>query len=412
MGEVFDLSFELEKLVQPEVRKKVESEFENDLSFPYYVMTGAAGYFANVYSDYIEAPPQFLFMGYLTALGAVLSRSVKISSVLQTQPRLFTVLLGESASDRKSTTLSVVNNHFKATIDNYSSCWSIGSAEGLHNVLQKPMECHYPTDAGEAPGTLLIHDELKSFVNKCKIESSVLLPCVNSLFESNRYESHTKKKSIIIEDAHLSMLAASTRNTYERIYTDQFIDIGFPNRIFLVTGTANRQFSFPEKIPAGELEMMQNNLLKVLRHVGNGLELKITKEAKEFYHGWYLGLNRSVHSKRLDTYSIRLMELLAVNNLKCDIDLEITRHAVDLCDWQLEVRRVHDPIDADNKSAKMEEAIRRVLGKRPMTDRELKQYTNARRSGLWVYENSIKNLRKSKEISWDKSEKKWFLKDG
>jgi hypothetical protein len=61
--------------------------------------------------------------------------------------------------------------------------------------------------------------------------------------------------------------------------------------------------------------------------------------------------------------SLRLMMLLAVNNLKNEIDTETVNHAIDLCNWQLEVRKMYDPIDADNAIAKVEVAIRRYLGK-------------------------------------------------
>jgi hypothetical protein len=369
--------------------------------FPYQVMTGAAGYFANVYGSVIEAPEHFLFMAYLTCLGAVLSKRLTIKSELQTQPRLYVALVGESATDRKSTTLKIADNHFRSVVDQFSSCWGVGSAEGLQKMMKKNQE-------DDLPGTILILDELKSFVNKCKIESSILLPTVNTLFESNRFESHTKNKSIEIENAHLCILAASTLNTYERIYTPAFIDIGFPNRVFLVTGTAKRQFSFPEKVDQSDTDVMKSNLREVLRHAGNCPEFNITAEAKEMFHKWYLNLESSVHARRLDGYALRFMILLAANNMKDEIDVETVNHAIALCDWQLEIRKMHDPVDADSEIAKMEERIRRALNQGPLKDRELKQKTGAYRSGLWVYNSALKNLQKGQEIGWDKKNKQWF----
>ena len=49
------------------------------------------------------------------------------------------------------------------------------------------------------------------------------------------------------------------------------------------------------------------------------------------------------------------MSLLAVNDLKNEIDEETVSRVIKLCDWQLAVRKIHDPINADNKIAKMEE---------------------------------------------------------
>ena len=41
--------------------------------------------------------------------------------------------------------------------------------------------------------------------------------------------------------------------------------------------------------------------------------------------------------------------MLAVNNLKGEVDEETIRKAIALCDWQLEVRKLCDPIDAEGK---------------------------------------------------------------
>lgn len=409
MAEIFDLGAELEKITKPQTESPKKPEPRKALSFPYQAITGAAGYFADVFSNYLEAPPQFLFMGYLTALGAVVSRTVAINSELNTQPRLYVVLVGESASDRKSTTLNCVVKHFKSVVDNFSACWGIGSAEGLRRVVSKKKDDFCALELGDPPGTLLVFDEFKSFVNKCKIDASVLLPCVNTFFESNHYETHTKKQSVCIEDACFSMLAASTIQTYERVYTEAFIDIGFPNRIFLVTGTAARRFALPKRIPEKENEIMRRNLIEVLRHVGNGITLDLDQSAYELYERWYLNIEQSVHAKRMDTYSLRLMQLLAINEKKSVIDVETVENAIALCDWQIEVRSVHDPIDADSKIAEMEIKMRRVLGRGPKKDRELKQQTNATRSGLWFYNSALKNLRAAGEIAWNKKDKAWFL---
>jgi len=302
-----------------------------------------------------------------------------------------------------------VVNHFKNVVGNFSACLGIGSAEGLRRVVSKNQDDFCNLEMGDPPGTLLVFDEFKSFVNKCKIDSSVLLPCINTFFESNHYETHTKKQSVCIEDACFSMLAASTIQTYERVYTEAFIDIGFPNRIFLVIGIAARRFALPKKIPETENEIMKKNLIEILRHVGNGITLDLDPAAHEFYERWYLNLENSVHARRMDTYSIRLMQLLAINEKKSLIDVETVKNAIALCDWQIEVRSIHDPIDADSKIAEMEIRMRRVLGRGTKTDRELKQGTNAARSGLWFYNSALKNFRVAGEISWNKKDKSWFL---
>lgn len=81
-------------------------------------------------------------------------------------------------------------------------------------------------------------DEMKSFVDKAKIDGSVLLPMVNQLFDRHDYDNRTKHESLQIRDSSFSLVAACTKDTYARIFSPQFRDIGFFNRLWLVADTA------------------------------------------------------------------------------------------------------------------------------------------------------------------------------
>jgi hypothetical protein len=377
----------------PEIKSK-------NLEFPSWVMTGIAGDFANLYSSYLEVPAHFFYMAFLTCLGSVVANTLTLASEVTPEPRLFVLLLGESADDRKSTALNKVVDFFKWSLDDFAVCWGVGSAEGLQKRLE------------ESKRLLLCFDEFKQFISKCKIEASVLLPCVNTLFESNRYESRTKKTDIYLNDVYLTLMAASTLDTYENTWSSQFTDIGFNNRLFLVPGSGERKHSFPAKIPDHEKYLLKQHLAEVLRHVGNGLELDLARNARELYHKWYMDLEKSIYTKRLDVYALRLMSLLTVNELKTEVDIDVVKKVIALCDWQFSVRALHDPIDADNTIAAMEEKIRRVLKARgSQKDRELKQLTAAYRAGLWAYNTAKKNLIASGEMGFNRKKKTYFIRD-
>lgn len=367
--------------------------------FPKEIMAGLAGDFAETFSSYLEVPPHFFFMAFLACLGHVLADRITISSEIAPQPRLYVLLLGESADDRKSTGIAKTVDLFKDAIEGFSMCWGVGSAEGLQKRLEKNNRL------------LLCFDEFKQFVSKCKIESSVLLPCVNTLFESNRYESRTKTSHVYLENAYLSMLAASTVSTYENTWSSQFTDIGFNNRLFLVPGSGERKFSVPARVPDREKASFKERLGELLRHSENHRELTLTQNAREIFHEWYMALERSIHTKRIDTYGLRLMSLLALNELKPEIDDETIQKVLALCNWQIEIRRLHDPIDCDNEVARMEEKIRRVLrAKGPLKSWELRRATNADKKGLWFLDTAQKNLTRAKELGFDPKEKAYFLR--
>lgn len=347
--------------------------------FPREAIGGLTGEFAQLYSSYLEVPAQFFFVAFLTCLGHLLADQITLASEIAPQPRLYTILLGESADDRKSTGISKTVDFFRGAVQGFSVCWGIGSAEGLQKRLE------------ENSRLILCFDEFKGFVNKCKIEASVLLPCVNTLFESNRYESRTKTSHVYLENAYLSLLAASTIQTYENTWSSQFTDIGFNNRLFLVPGSGERRFSVPAKVPESEKNLIKLRLKELLQHASKYPELTFSEGAKRIFHDWYMGLDRGIHTKRLDTYALRLMPLLAINSLKPKVDEETVQKILMLCNWQLEIRRLHDPIDADNEVARMEEKIRRVLIARgPLTNRELRQYTNTRKEGICCFKRPFK----------------------
>ena len=79
-------------------------------AWPNDVMAGGAGLFARTYAKYQESPEPFHFMGYLTSLAYDDRKKITLGSLIQPQPRLFTVLLGESADDRKSTAIGNVRS--------------------------------------------------------------------------------------------------------------------------------------------------------------------------------------------------------------------------------------------------------------------------------------------------------------
>jgi len=195
------------------------------------------------------------------------------------------------------------------------------------------------------------------------------------------------------------------------MWNSAFIDIGLLNRLFLVPGNAERRFSLPGIIPTAMKEYFSKAIQKVLQFASIKQEYTLTPEAQDLYETWYLSLENSVHSRRLDTYAARLMPLLAVCEFSDEIDADLIERVITLMNWQLEMRRELDPVDADNAVARMEEKIRRILTNGDRTDRELRQLTHADRTGLWVFSTAKRNLRQAGEIRWDGKRKCFCLTD-
>src|SRR5262249_42512682 len=69
---------------------------------------------ADLYGASLEAPRAFFYFAFLTYFGALISKKVTLDSELTVQPRLYTVLLGESAATRKSTALDKAHEFFRS----------------------------------------------------------------------------------------------------------------------------------------------------------------------------------------------------------------------------------------------------------------------------------------------------------
>lgn len=379
-------------------------------SFPYQIINGVAEEFTEVYVSRLEVPAEFMYMAFLTCLGSLLACRATLKTEIRPQPRLYTLLLGESADGRKSTAIDKTVEFFRFALRNlenwpWKECWGVGSAEGLAGNL------YNKKDVTTKINLLLCYDEFKGFVSKAKIKSSTLLECVNSLYEKNLYENQTKKTGVFIKNAYLSMIAASTLQTYESIWDKSFTDIGFFNRLFIIPGAGPRKDVMPPVIPLREKQILTNELLSLLDFIGPFKEFGIDDSAYSALQDWYLNRPKSIHSKRLDGYALRLLILMAANKKQSMIDDQMVDDVISLVNWQFDMRQMYDPIDADNSCAKLEEKIRRTLNRRgPITERELKQLTNATRTGLWLFKTALGNLRReSGEVIFDKKSKKWML---
>ena len=391
-----DVSGHLEQMVK---RIPMGAIARVDLTFDRGLIGGCAGEYADLYSAKLESPWQFFAFSFLTVLGEILADRIRLDSELKTQPRLYTVLIGESAWTRKSEAIQQTVEFFRdgELLDDVGVCFGVGSAEGLAMQMAK-------TDGQRK--TIMVLDELQTFVSKARIESSVLLQVVNSLFEKNFYSSRTKATDIKIEDGCLAILAASTAETYSGMFTDQFIRIGFINRLWVVAGEPDKFYPIPERIENMARMALLDNVKHALRHIESGYVLGFSKEAVEEYTKWYMDnrneSNRSEVSRRLDTYALRLMMIMAVNEGLGEIDKELVQRIIALVEWEKKVRVIHDPIDAESIVGKIEGLIRKELQRNgAMRERALKRAIHYNRYGLYFYAQAMHNLIEAAEVNKD-----------
>lgn len=96
---------------------------------------------------------------------------------------------------------------------------------------------------------------------------------------------------------------------------------------------------------------------------------------------------------------MRLLALVALTTDKDVIDLEVVQAVTAILDYEYRIRQVTDPIDAESTIAQLEQGIRRQLHARgPLAERQLRQFTNADKKGLWAFRTAMENLKTAKDI--------------
>ncbi|MDD4194968.1 MAG: hypothetical protein PHT96_00975 [Syntrophorhabdaceae bacterium] len=374
---------------------------EVKLTFP-DIMRGAAGDFAEAYSQITEAPKVFYYLAYLVCLGSYLSGKITLNTLLNVQSRLYVVLLGPSGRGRKSTPITITTEFFQDIFHDFSILHHANSGEGLGVHLEKNRN------------TLICYDEFLGFVSKAIQKGNTLLGTVTTLFEKNDYQTATKDKQLKIHDAHISMLGACTTDTWERCWEPDFTAIGLNNRLFLVPGVMQTYHSIPPRLDLEMWTKLRDEVRYVVRNAMAVKEYSLTRAAFEIYDTWYRESldHKSIHAVRLDNYALRFMLLFAVNEAKSEIDVNTVESVIELVEWQHRVRQQYDPIDVDNESAKIETRIRRALASGSKTKRELQQRTAAARSGKWLWNNALQNLITDEEITYDTKRKIYTLVSG
>ena len=319
---------------------------------------------------------------------------------LDSDTRLYTVTVGESADTKKSTAQRKVVKFFQGlNLPEWSVCHGVGSAEGLAKAHD------------ECSRVCMVVDELKTLLQKTHIRGSVLLPMLASLYEQTYYQNETQNTSIHLDNARLTLMANSTIDTYESLWDHESLAIGLVNRLFLMTNPGKARVAWPKRPERTTLDALSARIrLQLLTEPPE--PYKITADAQRIWGNWYANLPKSEFAKRLDGLGFRLMPIYTATMDKLEVDTEVITAVVAVLDYEFTVRKELQPIDADNAVAKMEQKIVRSLDVHgPLTRRDLVKYCNAHRTGEWIFRTSLENMMGVKVVAYDARSGHYHLAD-
>src|ERR1700722_18036888 len=83
------------------------------LAFPSSAITGSIGDLARLFARGTEVPEEFYFASGLTLLGSACATELTLNTGMDVEPRLHTVLLGQSYEAKKSTAVKRMVHFFQ-----------------------------------------------------------------------------------------------------------------------------------------------------------------------------------------------------------------------------------------------------------------------------------------------------------
>jgi hypothetical protein len=373
---------------QPE---PIEEAHDTYPKFPECAYVGLAGEVASYYADILEPPPCFLYMDYLTFQGGVLSPYLHTS--IGEEPRLYTVKVAPYGSVRKSISQDAIRELFDGSIRVVDS---VGSGEGLLTQLNR------------GP-VILMPDEFSRITKKARLEASTLPESMTTLFNSNRCSHYVRSKenSIEVEDAHLSIVSATTPELYTTMFDPQGTSGGLVSRLFVVVSDEKRIKS-PDIPDEGRVEFYRTKVKGQIDEIrektkcgGERLVLPSAPDATERWKEYYNVLRQQDDRiyERLDTYGLRLAVLLAVTKEEWKISLATVESVIALLDYQKEARHAVQPVEAETWIAALAQLILRALRDGRWKRSDLYDRVHAERYGVWYFDRALDGL---KEMGWVK----------
>lgn len=388
-------------MAETDTAEIVSAPQEEFLSIPEASLVGVARDYADLMAEIMEPPREFFYFDYLACLGHWLGRYVRVASALTTQyqPRLYVVNLGLSGHARKSTAMNYTVGFFEKLRAQGGLFPPVVRGVATHQGLIQKFE--------ENPQNMVVLDELLVLAQQANDPTSVLYEFFATLYDANDFDKPTMKSPVELKDVQLSLGACCTPDTFDTVFSQKAISVGFPNRLWLVPGITTREVPIPLPVPETRMADISRRTLDCVNQILGRMTPNVpvtypmTVEASAKYGDWYRARPKDRASARLDTYAIRLMLLTALVLGKIHIDEECADLVIPLLDWQYRVRLAYSPSEGENAVARMEGRIRGFLKAQGRIKERgaygLKKLCHVERAGLFVYQNALANLVRHRE---------------
>lgn len=284
---------------------------------------GLAGRWAEAVQPYTEASAVGVLISTLVAFGSAVGRG-PYSPVTATRHHgnEFALLIGSSSTGRKGEAMTLGMRPLRLADEMWSGRVHGGFGSGEAVVDEVRDGDADKDDEGASDKRLLVHEaEFASVLAVASRDGSTLSPLMRQAWDGGPLENRTKARKAVATGAHISVLAAITRDELLRCVGTVQIANGFLNRFLLVA--VRRSKTLPEPTPLngrveGEYVEAFAEALAFARRDGSG-QIGRDEEAREIWRRAYveeLSIDRyglaGEACSRAEAHTLRLSLLYAL----------------------------------------------------------------------------------------------------
>ena len=348
---------------------------ESPMAMPGIVYRGLSERFVDSLDKSTEAPREFRLAAFLTVVGALIGRQAWVTYSRPTYPNLFTLLIGETASARKSTVmafaLDLMMDAVKSTSMKVKPLYGLASVEGLAAAMKDG-------DSPEPYRIVIIEDELKSLLRKAQQKGvGNLIPRLTELYNCGRsFEVNTKKDKAIIENPFACVVSASTPAWFAESIGESEISGGFLNRWTMFSGKTEVLIPFPTSPQPDAWQRIAEELTLAVQQARG--EFPLSREARELFSEFYRMLRgrkdeglRTEATARTDLHAIKFALLFAVLDRKKQIDVDDVSRGIALATFNLKVAQSLIGTAGLSRIGAMERKVMAALKNGRLSTREL-----------------------------------------
>ncbi len=350
------------KLPSREHSAKIAAEFEETETklkpFPVpneKMFDGLAGEFVRMIEPHTEADSTALLIQFLTYFGNIIGRSAHYKVEADKHfTNLFCVLVGDTASGRKGTSLGQVKGIFKGLDEAHEKdCVVSGLASGeglLYHIRDEVFEAKLDkktkqmeivcTDAGVLDKRLLIVEgEFAQVLRVQGRDGNTLSAFLRNLWDHGTARNLTKNSPLRTTDAQVSIIGHITRTELLSCLDEVESVNGYANRFLWFAVRRSKFLPFGgNDLDFYEVEEFKGNLGKSINFARTVERMLFTREARILYSSIYQKLETSRFgflakiTQRASAYVCRLSCIFALLDGKDEIDREHLESA--LAVWQ------------------------------------------------------------------------------